>query len=605
MDLATWYEEFKRRRVFRAMATFGVVSFALLQVVEPVMHALHLPDEVLTGLVLVLAAGFPVVVVLAWAFDLKGGRLERAEPLGGPATPSRLRLGVLLVGLGLVAAAPGLGWVLLRGRGAPERRAGQAAGPAPAPAVSTVAVLPFADMSPQHDQEFFSDGIAEEILGALAHVEGLKVIGRTSSFAFKGKGEDVATIARKLGAGTLLEGSVRREGDRVRVTAQLVDGVDGLEVWSERFDRQLTGVFAVQDEIARAVVAALRARLPGPRAAAAAAAAPAVAVPAARPTANPEAYARYLLGRHFIGQPTGEGFKRAAEALEQAVALDPGYAPAWASLAYAAFWRVQFETTGPEQAAYTARARAAAEKAVALAPDLPEAYAVRGFLRLNQGWNWQGAEADFQRALSLGSGDTEVMRLHARFVVAGQGRLSEGIEELRRTVARDPLSAAARANLGTLLSYQRHYEEAVASLRQSLEITPDNAIALCMLSHDQVQLGQAEAGLATARLIKEPGWRLLGETIALWRLGRRPEADRLLAELEAREGDTMAVQIATALALRGDRAGALDWLERAHRQEDGGLTDMALDPAFDLLREEPRFKAILVKLNLPADVRAR
>jgi serine/threonine-protein kinase len=603
VDLATWYEEFKRRRVFRAMATFGVVSFALLQVVEPVMHALHLPDEVLTGLVLVLAAGFPVVVVLAWAFDLKGGRLERAEPLGGPATPSRLRLGLLLVGLGLVAAAPGLGWVLLRDRRAPAQAAGGAA--ATARVTPTIAVLPFVDMSPQHDQEFFSDGVAEEILGALAHVEGLRVIGRTSSFALRGKGEDVTTIARKLGAGTLLEGSVRREGDRVRVTAQLVDGADGVELWSERFDRQLTGVFAVQDEIARAVVAALRARLTGPRPPPATGAVPAVAVPATRPTTNPEAYAKYLLGRHFIGQPTGEGFKRAADTLEQAVALDSGYAPAWASLAYAAFWRVQFETTGPEQAAYTARARAAAEKAVALAPDLPEAYAVRGFLRLNEAWNWQGAESDFQRALSLGSGDTEVMRLHARFVVAGQGRLSEGIEELRRTVARDPLSAAARANLGTLLSYQRHYEEAVASLRQSLEITPDNAIALCMLSHDQVQLGQAEAGLATARLIKEPGWRLLGETIALWRLGRRPEADRLLAELEAREGDTMAVQIATALALRGDRSGALDWLERAHRQEDGGLTDMALDPAFDPLRGEPRFKAILVKLNLPPDIRAR
>jgi TolB-like protein/tetratricopeptide (TPR) repeat protein len=599
VELATWYEELKRRRVFRAVVAFGVVAFAVLQVVEPVLHAFHLDDRWLTAVVLALAAAFPLVVVLAWVFDLRGGRIERAAPMAGPAAPSRLAIAFTLVGLGLVAAAPGLTWVLFKARAtavAPAPAAALEGTSAPAGLLaSTIAVLPFVDMSPQHDQEFFSDGIAEEILGALAHVPGLRVIGRTSSFAFKGKSEDVASIARKLQAGTLLEGSVRREGDRVRVTAQLVNGTDGVEVWSERFDRQLTGVFAVQDEIARAVVLALRGRVSSP----------APAEPASRPTTSPEAYARYLLGRHFIGQPSGEGFKRATEALEQAVALDPGYAPAWASLAYAAFWRVQFETTGPEQAAYTARARAAAEKAVALAPDLAEAYAVRGFLGLNQGWNWKGAEADFQRALTLGSGDAELMRLHARFVLAGQGRLSEAIAELQRIVARDPLSAAAWANLGTLLTYQGKLPEGVVALRRSLEITPGNAIAQCLLSYNLLLQGRSEDSLAAAREIQEPGWRRLGEALALHRLGRRAEADQALAELEAREGDTMAYQVATARALRGEPALALDWLERALRQEDGGLSDVVLDPSVDSLRAEPRFKALLVRLNLPPDARAR
>jgi serine/threonine-protein kinase len=603
VDLATWFEELKRRRVFRAVATFGVVTFAVLQVVEPIMHALHLPDWVLSAVVLALAACFPVVVVLAWLFDLRGGRLHRAEPLAGGAAPSRLRLGLLLVGLGLMAAAPGVVYFSFA-EGSPWRRGRATPSEATAPASSlaaTVAVLPFVDMSPQRDQEYFSDGIAEEILGALAHVEGLRVIGRTSSFAFKGKGDDLASIARKLGAGSLLEGSVRREGDRVRVTAQLINAADGLQVWSERFDRQLTGVFAVQEEIAGKVAAAIRGRLAP--SGASAPAPPAAAV--ARPTTSPEAYAKYLLGRHFIAQVSKEGFGRAIAALEQCLALDPDYAPAWASLAYAEYWYVQYETSATEQASYQARGRRSAERAVQLAPTLPEAYAVRGFVRLGASWDRAGAEADMERARALGLGDANMLRLFARFVVAGQGRLAEAIAILRQAVELDPLASPAWVGLGNLLDYQGRYVEGQAAIRRSLEIAPGNTIAQCLLSESLARQGRGEEALAAAGVINEPGWRLYAEATALWALGRRTEADRALAELERKEGDTMAFQIAVVRARRGEADPTLDWLERALRQEDGGLNDILIEPGFKPLREHPRYRALLAKMHLPPDATVR
>jgi serine/threonine-protein kinase len=586
------------------VATFGVVTFAVLQVVEPILHALHLPDWVLSAVVLALAACFPVVVVLAWVFDLRGGRLHRAEPLPGDASPSRLRLGLLLVGLGIMAAAPGVIYFSFA-EGSPWRRGRAArADAATAPSSSlaaTVAVLPFVDMSPQHDQEYFSDGIAEEILGALAHVDGLRVIGRTSSFAFKGKGDDLASIARRLGAGSLLEGSVRREGDRVRVTAQLINAADGLQVWSERFDRQLTGVFAVQEEIAGKVAAAIRGRL-------APASAPAPAAPAAavaRPTTSPEAYAKYLLGRHFIAQSSKDGFGKAVAALQESLALDPSYAPAWASLAHAEYWYVQYESTGPDQAVYQARARRSAERAVELAPNLPEACAIRGFMRLNTGWDWVGAEADMERARALGLGDANMLRLFGRFVVAGQGRISEGIAILRQTVELDPLAAAAWVGLGNLLVYQGRFEEGQAAIQRSLEIAPGNTITQCLLAESLARQGRGEAALAAAGVITEKGWRLYAEATALWALGRRTEADRALAELERQEGETMAFQIAVVRARRGEPELSLGWLERALRQEDGGMNDLLIEPAFKPLRDDPRYRALLVKMRLSPDAAVR
>ena len=249
MELKALILELERRRVFRALVAYGILAFAILQIIEPVMHGLHWPDAVLSYVVVTLGLGFPVVVSLAWIFDVREGRLQKSHPVQGAGLRG-WRLALVLTAIGVAAAAPGIAWNFFWRTRPPERD--------PAP---SIAVLPFADMSPGKDQEYFSDGIAEEILNALAHIEGLRVAGRTSSFSFKGKHEDLRSISAKLNVRHVLEGSVRRDGDRVRVNAQLVDASDGYHRWSAAYERDLKGIFALEDEIARAIVAALAPKL--------------------------------------------------------------------------------------------------------------------------------------------------------------------------------------------------------------------------------------------------------------------------------------------------------------------------------------------------------
>src|SRR2546425_6412349 len=251
MKLGLLISELRRRRVIRALVGYGIAAFAVLQIVEPVMHGLHWPDVVLSYVVVALAVGFPLVVSLAWIFDVKDGRIEKTPPA---ARMNRARLALVLLTIGVLAAAPGTVWYFY------VRQIHKGAEVAP-----SIAVLPFVNLSSDKEQEYFSDGIAEEILNALAQVRGLRVIGRTSSFSVKGKNEDLRAIGEKLNASNLLEGSVRKSGARVRITAQLVEAADGSHLWSQQFDREMTDVFAVQDEIARAVVVALRLKLLPPQ----------------------------------------------------------------------------------------------------------------------------------------------------------------------------------------------------------------------------------------------------------------------------------------------------------------------------------------------------
>src|SRR5205085_4475140 len=263
------------------------------------MHGLHWPESVLSYVVAALALGFPLVVTLAWIFDVNEGRIERTAPAQGPRGG---RVAPVLVVIGLAAAAPGTLWYFyLRGS---HKSATQ-------PTSASIAVLPFVNLSSDKEQEYFSDGISEEILNALAQVDGLRVIGRTSSFSLKGKNEDLRSIGQKLDVANLLEGSVRKSGTRVRITAQLVTTSNGSHVWSQEFDRQLTDVFAVQEEIANAVVAALTPKLLSVHR---------TSTDEHRP-ANPEAHDQYLLARHFYARGSGDGFVRAVKALEKAVAL--------------------------------------------------------------------------------------------------------------------------------------------------------------------------------------------------------------------------------------------------------------------------------------------
>jgi TolB-like protein/Tfp pilus assembly protein PilF len=578
VDPASLFGELKRRRVFRALVGYGIAAFAVLQIIEPIMHGLHWPESVLSYVVAALAVGFPIVVSLAWIFDVHAGRIERAPPAAGLRGA---RLALVLIGIGLLTATPGLLYYLVLRT--PRGEAPASAGPA-----ASIAVLPLVNLSRDPDQEYFADGLAEELLDLLAKVPGLRVAARTSAFSFKSKNEDVRTIAEKLNVATLLEGSVRKSGDQVRISTQLINAADGYHLWSETYDRKLTDVFAVQDEIAQAVVAALKLKLLHGQA------------PTSKQhrTSNPEVYTQYLLGRQFFNRATLDGYRHAAQAYQKAIALDPGFAPAWAGLAHATYWLAD---SGESVAAIIEgqrRALTAAEKAVVLGPALAEAYAARGAIRSATKWDWEGAKADFERALALSPESADVQRDYALYVLRPLGRLQEGIAAARKAAALDPLNGRDWTALGSLLIGAGELKEAREAIDRSLEVNPDQAMAPGWLATLNIIAHQPAAALQAAQRSTSEVFRLMGTALAQHDLGLAKESQRTLDELVGRHAHDGAYQIASVYAWRGEKDRAFEWLDRAYAQGDGGLTLLQMDPLVRGLHSDPRYAALLKKMNL-------
>ena len=500
-----------------------------------------------------------------------GEQVQERPRIGGPGRTRR----VLVAGLALLAAA-----ALLVGSFALRGGHSAAGGP-------SIAVLPLVDLSAARDQEYFSDGLTEELLNLLARTPGLRVAARTSSFAFKGKSQDIGSIAQRLHVDTLLEGSVRKAGDQIRITTQLINAADGYHLWSETYERKLTDVFAVQDEIARAVVGALKLKL--------------LDAPTSndRRTVDPEAHNDYLIGRQFFHRGNRDGFERAVQLYEKALALDPGYAPAWAGLSVATFWVADSaESSAAIQAGYQ-RAVAAASKAVALGGDLPDGYVARGLLRIPTEWDWEGAGADFRRALALKPDDPDALSTYADVVLRARGQLSEAIAALRKASEVDPLNARVWTLLGSTLMCDGQLALARQALNRSLEISPDQAAGDFYLGETFLLEGRAAEAMAHFPRASSQVYRLLGMAVGEHDLGHAAQAQRELDALIADFSHDGAYQIAAACAWRGEKDCAFEWLERARVQHDGGLHLVKVDPLLRNLRGDPRYAALLRKMNLP------
>jgi TolB-like protein/Tfp pilus assembly protein PilF len=452
---------------------------------------------------------------------------------------------------------------------------------------NSIAVLPFADMSPSKDQEYFSDGIAEEILNALAQVDGLRVIGRTSSFSMKGRNEDLRTIGQRLGATNLLEGSVRKSGARVRINAQLVEAEGGSRLWSQEFDRELTDVFAVQEEIAHAVVAALKVKL----------------LPAAREEArapNPEAYDLYLHGRAFFARGSGDAYDRAVQALRKSVALDPGFAQAWAELAEALYQRGDFSVKGDPKEDRP-EGLVAAEKAITLAPQRADGYAARGVLRHLMLQDWTGARADLERARSLNPRSPDILLNYAR-LLAALGRLTEAISVCQQAAVLDPLSADVQYVLNTAYLGTGQFAPAEAAATRALEISPEHAraarnLGITLLLQNRVPEARAAFHRSSHEFVIG-----MGEVMVEHSLGHSAESQRALDHIFAGPYvEVAAYQIAQMYAWRGETNRAFDWLGRAAELHDAGLTYLKYDPLLRGLRGDARYAALLKKMNLPLD----
>ncbi len=453
---------------------------------------------------------------------------------------------------------------------------------APTASSNSIAVLPFTDMSEKKDQEYFSDGLAETLLDLLAKTPGLHVIARTSSFSFKGKSDDIPTIASKLHVANILEGSVRRSGNHIRVSTQLIRAADDEHLWSETYDREMSDVFEVQDDIAAAVVAALKLKL-------------APSQKSAQQTSNPAAYSEYLLGNQLANRFNHEGFRLAVEAYKKATTLDPRYARAYAGLSTAEF--ILADDDG--DAAGDARAEVAADKAIEFAPEDAAGYRARSFLRTLHLWDWPGARADAEKAITFGPGEA------ANYVQLGMvllviGRVSEATTVLNKSVELDPLSTTGWTMLARAQTYAHNFPAAGESARRALEVSPDSTRGLGCLGYLQLLQSQASESLATFRRISDARWLMLsGVAMAEHTLGHHKESQAALDELQSQFAATAAYQIAQVRAWRGEKDLAFEWLDRAYSQRDAGLTLLTNDSVLDSLRGDPRFAGVLHKMQLP------
>jgi serine/threonine protein kinase/tetratricopeptide (TPR) repeat protein len=474
--------------------------------------------------------------------------------------------------------------------------------PARPPAASrelpSIAVLPFANRSSDPDDEYFAEGLADELLSVLARIRGLRVAARTSSAQFKGTSEDVATIGRKLNVATLLEGSVRKSGARVRISVQLVKVADGYHLWSESFDRTLDDIFAVQDDIAQSVVKELRTSLLGEVAdskASGEAQAEVAAAAVGRGT-HAEAHRLYLQGRHFTSRLGGKEVDRGLTLLRQAVALEPDHALAWAALAWA---ETLAATLTGEGSGDIERARSAAAHSLELQPDLPEGLFAMGSIQLWHDFDWSAADAAFRRALESRPGDAEMLRANA-LMSHIMGRHDEALSLCLQAVQQDPLSVSSYTYLARAHAARGRFAESEAAYRKAIELSPEAMLTRCLLALVLVDLGRLEEALETALAEPAPWARQFALAVVHFASGHQEDSDRALEHLTRTMSSYAAYQIACVHAIRREKDEAFHWLDRAYRQRDAGLVMVRTHHQLAALHEDARWLPLLEKLRLPA-----
>jgi eukaryotic-like serine/threonine-protein kinase len=462
-----------------------------------------------------------------------------------------------------------------------------------APTAASAAVLPFNDLSPGKDQEYFSDGLTEELITSLSRIQGLRVAARTSSFQFKGRNADVREVGRKLDVGAVLEGSVRRAGDQLRVTAQLSSAKDGYQLWSDSYDRKMADVFRVQEEISRAIVSALRVKL----------GAEPDSQLAAQPTANLEAYDLYLKGRFAWNQRTGASLKEAVRYLEQAVARDSGFARAWAALADSYILVVPYAGLSPTE--YWPRAKAAAQRALQLDSTSAEAYTSLAYGTMLYDWNWRVAEESFGKAIAANPNYATAHHWYADFL-AGRGRLKESSEQMARAHELDPLSRVISSELAWTHFLRHETREAEDQVRRTLELDQNYAHAHFMLGLIQIQAGDPQGAIASLRHAIDLG-DFYPQTIAALAYayaaaGNRKAALGVIDDLRKRSATEYVPPFAYAYVYAGlgDVTKGVDWLLKGVDQRDIFMPENFFDPLLDPLRRDPRYAELTRKMGLVA-----
>jgi TolB-like protein len=586
VNLPSFFSELKRRNVYKVAITYAVVAWLLIQAASILFPTFEAPTWVMKAFVVFLAFGFVMSVMISWAFEATPEGLKRTENVSPdvilPSWSAR-KFAIFIVTAAVLAAGL-LAYQLLRATSAAAPRPSEAA--KASISQKSIAVLPLLNESGDPGDEYFSDGLSEELIAALAQVKELKVIGRSSSFRFKDRKEESKTIGEKLGVSTLLEGTVRKQGNKVRIVAELINAADGIELWSRTFDRELKDIFAVQAEIAAAVASSLKVTLLGSDERSS-------ANPA---TKNPEAHNAYLLGHYYFQRRNLEDHRKAVAYFDEAIRLDPDYALAYAERSEA--WTLIGDLSGQGKTAWP-KARADAEKAVAIAPTLAEAHAALGWVRFFAEWKFAEGLSELQRAKELSPANPTANDLLARVVVY-LGKPDEAEKQARQAVELDPLAYPTQNNLARVLFFEGKLDEADAIARKAAELHPAAASNRRFQVLVAVQRGDGETALREAQLEPDEGYRRFEFALAQHVRGNREAADAALADLIANGRDQLAYQIAQVYAVRSEKEKAFEWLQISFDTHDTGTLGLLIDPLIRDLRGDPRYKSLLAKLGLPA-----
>lgn len=586
-----FWEELKRRNVFRVAAAYAVMAWLLVQVAETVLPLFDVPDVFLRGVVLVLALGFPLAVFLAWAFELTPGGIkrDRASDRDAPASPAsgrrldRVILVVLAAALGfffvdrnwLTTDEPG-GLPLAAERQQTPESAPE--GSAKAAPKHSLAVMAFDDMSREQDQEYLADGIAEELLNLLARVPQLRLTSRTSSFAFEDKDVPLRRIAEQLGVAYILQGSVRKAGNEVRITAQLVDARNDSQVWSRSYDRKLDDIFAIQDEIAASVVGNLRLTLLGDS-----------------PTVeqvDPKAYDLFLRGRHLANLSTEESLEQARVYFQRALEIEPDYADARLGLAVIAVNQVAYGVKAPDEVLPKARARI--KQVLSAHPQHAQANSLMGWFLMSFDNDWAGAAARFEKSLASAPANHAPLS-NAIVLLHALGRLEQAIELYEYVVENDPLNHHAHVNLAGIYLNAGRVDDAITKAKQALQISPGALSVNVMLGRAYLQKGDPRAAAEAFRNEGIEAGSAWGLALVAHELGQRDEFEKRRNAWLKQWGERYPVQAAVLFAYAGNKDKAFEWLERI---EPGQLTDSLWYPELASLHDDPRWNALLKRHGL-------
>jgi TolB-like protein/Tfp pilus assembly protein PilF len=588
--MRSFFRELKRRKVYRVALGYAVVAWLVVQISATVMPAYHAPEWILPIFITAIALGFPVALVLAWAFEVRGGVIEKAPESAGSISAANKRRVWLLAALGLIISALAIGGYWLWH---PWRNTSTAfeSPTAATPAVSekSIAVLPFANLSRDPDNAYFATGIQDEIITRLAKITELRVISCTSTQRFKSAPDDLPAIAKELRVANIMEGSVQRYADQVRVNVQLIKAENDTHLWADTFDRKLTDIFAVESEIARTIAETLQAKLSGEE----------QRQLTRRDTSNPEAYEFYLKGRYYWEKRTGQNLRKATDQFQQAADKDPNYALAYAGLADCNVLLEDY-VGAPASETYP-KAKIFAERALQLDISLAEAHTSLAYALTNL-WQWEQAEEEFKRAIKLSPNYPTAHHWYSLYLL-DLGRIDQALAEIKRAHELDPLSPIITTTLTYVYLAEGDVNSSVAQCKRVIDFDPNFPRA-----HEYLGLGYLKQGLhseAIGELQKavelsreRRQLRDLGYGYAI--SGKRAEALAVLKELEGKyqKREATGQDLAAVYAGLGDKDQAFVWLEKDFQARSGLLAWIRWTTPFDSLRSDPRHADLLRRIGL-------